>query len=310
MRRRGFGFRNNPSKILILLFCLFIIPSFSSAHSSILILKSLNLGPYNKAVRGIEKVLGGSVRVYNIHGSLRQGRKILKQHPGVNVIVSVGWPATDSAVKYGGGRPVVFSMILSVEWPLIKNQNATGVFMDTSVHEQLYVLLRAFPKLKSVGVLYNPAKTGPEIRDAKMVSRELGFHLDAAAVSSPRQVPSMLRKILPHIQALWMVPDSSVLTSDSFMFMNEKMIEHHLPFLVFSSEFLKVGGLFALSPSYKYIGKQTGVLAQEVLNGTPPRQIQPSYPTHFSLVINRRILRESRVHFPSAILAAAKQVGD
>ncbi|MCL4513354.1 MAG: ABC transporter substrate-binding protein [Candidatus Eremiobacteraeota bacterium] len=298
------------NKVLILFLVLFLVPFLAFSQSDVLILKSLNVGPYNEAVRGIEKVLPGSASVYNIGGNLQKGREILKEHPGAKVIAAIGWPATDAAVKYGSGRPVVFSMILSEEWPLVQNENATGVFMDVGPQEQLTVLKRAFPDLKSVGVLYNPEKTGPEVENAKTIAQGLGFHLDAVAISSPRQVPQALRKILPHIGALWMVPDSSVLTPDSFMFMNEKMMRYHLPFLVFSSEFVKVGGLFALSPDYFHIGEQTGRMISEVLNGNPISQIPPAYPHHFTLVINMRILRELKLHFPSSMLAAAKRIGE
>ena len=74
------------------------------------------------------------------------------------------------------------------------------------------------PRLRTIGVLYDPEKTGTLITEARGVAQSLGLQLLATAVRSQKINPAALRSMLGQIDALWMVPDDTVVTSESFQF--------------------------------------------------------------------------------------------
>ncbi len=297
---------------VILLSLLFVSPWVQGfpKGSRVVILNSKNLIPYYQAIQGVKQILGKETPVYEMNANPHKG-KILVNYAisnGAKVIVAVGALAVEVAEKQSQ-VPVVFTMILHSEKFLVSNRNTTGVYMDIPVKIQFQTLASAFPHITRIGVIYDPAKTGDEVQTGKGAAANLGLTLFDLPISSSSGVPRALKKLLKNkIQSLWMVPDSTVYTSDSFAYINERLIEHHIPFFVFSKEFVRIGGLLALSPKYTEIGKEAGELALKILNGVRANQIPPKFPDRFDLYVNRHVLRETGIKISSTVLSAAKMI--
>ena len=112
-------------------------------------------------------------------------------------------------------------------------------------------------------VIRNLAEEG---RTMLIVTHEIGF---AREVSSRKQVPAALRDLLreEQIDALWMIPDETVVTPESFKFLLITSIEHDLPFLAASDIFVKVGALASVTPDYMDLGRQSCELANALTTG-------------------------------------------
>src|SRR5207248_9962568 len=114
-------------------------------------------------------------------------------------------------------------------------------------------------------------KTAPIIAEARAAAERVGLKLLAVAVSSDKQVPAALREMLGKVDGLWMVPDDSVITPESFKFLSLAAIEHNLPFLAVSDIFVEVGALASLTPDYTDLGRQACQLVGDLEAGRPVR---------------------------------------
>ena len=75
------------------------------------------------------------------------------------------------------------------------------------------------PTLQVIGVIYDPEKTGTLVKEAGEVAERFGLRFLAAPVASQTEVPAALRSLLGKVDALWMLPDETVVTSESLTFL-------------------------------------------------------------------------------------------
>lgn len=296
--------------IFVPFFFFSVIPSQALvARGKVVVLKTRDTEPYNLAVQGMREVLTDSLKIYDMRGNPEEGRKFLQEakEAGADLVISVGLIASQAAMEEQNGLPFVFAMVFLRE-DLARAGHATGVFLNIPVKNQFLLLKRALPQVRKVGALYDPRKSGRQIEEAREIARELGLELVAAAVSSEREVPKALREIVPKINALWMLPDSTVTPNeDAFRHINEEItVKNRMPLLVFHEGFVKEGALLGLSPDFLEIGRQVGRMAGQVLKGVPVSQIPRTFPEKLKPVVNWKTAQKIGVTFPPSVLEEAK----
>ena len=238
---------------------------------NIAVLTSADISSYNQAIEAFGQNLpDGSnlvLRTYNLEGDLTKGHAIVQQilRSGVDLVLAVGLKAALVAKMDIDHVPVIFCMVLNPMKFDLRASNLTGIALEIPFQEQIRPLRTIVPTLTRIGVLYNPSKTGRLLKRARGEAEKLGLELVAQAVTSPKEVPSALRDIVPQIQALWLLPDSTVLTEDSFDFLLKVTLEHNVPVVGFSSGLVQKGALVSTYIRYDDVGKQAAELAEALL---------------------------------------------
>jgi putative ABC transport system substrate-binding protein len=165
--------------------------------------------------------------------------------------------------------------------------------------------------LKSLGAIYDPSKSGDFVEEAKTVAAQLGLVIHTREVSSRKQVPAAFRALLgeEQIDALWMIPDETVLTAESFQFLLLKSFENNLPFLAASDIFVKVGALASLTPDYTDVGRQGCELATKLTNGEVSfASLDVVVPAKINLSINLKTAQKIGLTIPEDVIATADVV--
>ena len=104
------------------------------------------------------------------------------------------------------------------------------------------------------------------------MAERFGLRFFAVPVASQPEVPAAMRNLLGKVDALWMLPDETVVTSESLTFLLLTAFKHNLPVLTMSDAFVEAGALVALSADYTDAGRQACQLAREIENGRLPRR--------------------------------------
>ena len=112
----------------------------------------------------------------------------------------------------------------------------------TACHVQITV-----PTIRVIGVIYDPEKTGALVKEAGEMAERFGLRFLATPVASQTEVPAALRSLLGKVDALWMLPDETVITPESLTFFLLTAFKHNLPVLTISDAFVEAGALAALS---------------------------------------------------------------
>ena len=277
----------------------------------IVVIKSHDIEPFNQALAGFVSACNQTITEYDLGGSAKGSKKILKsiQAGKPKLILALGLLAAQVAQEQVRDIPVVFFMVPNPYKYGLKGANMAGISLDIPADQQFAVYKTLVPSLHTLGVIYDPEKTGPMVTQADAMAAQAGLKLLASPVTSYKDVPAALRNMIGKIDALWMVPDDTVMTPDSFKFLLVEAFENNLPFLTISDIFVEVGALASLTPDYADLGRQGCQLAQAIASGRLSlTEVNVVPPAKINLAINLKTASKIGLQLPSEIVQSAAKV--
>lgn len=282
---------------------LWMLPGTSPASATdIIILKSSDIAAYNQAISGFKAAIPNGINLseYDVQGDLEKGRKLARKIRASDpaLVFAVGLKAAKAAQLEIVDIPVVYSMVLDPAKYGLNTPNMTGILLEVPIERQLVMLRTLLPQIKHVGTLYDPAKTTTLIEEARRLLKLTGTELIPLQISSERDVPGGLRALLPSIDALWLVPDSTVLTDESLRFILNTALEERVPVIGFSREFARSGALLCLSVNYGDIGRQAGQLTRKLLDGQLSLPMKPWHPDRIETSLNLKTAKFLGIEIP------------
>jgi len=291
------------------------VPVAARAESTVAILMSASVKEYDEAVAGFEEVSGARIIAReNMNGDFKKARRILDRFDRElkpDLVFAVGVWALRAVLEHGSATPTVYSMVLN-PGPLVgKAQHIAGASMNVSPERAIDVLEQLDPDLRRVGVVYNEAKTGPLVRRAEAIAKARKITLVTRAVSSAGQaVPALKSLASEGIDALWIVPDETVLAPTVLKHFFVFSYANKVPALGISKRQAEMGALLAVSfASTRDIGRQAGEEARALLAG---QAVKPGGTSvrEVELTVNLKVARKLGVEVPQSLLASASQVID
>jgi putative ABC transport system substrate-binding protein len=293
------------------LFCLLLSTGLASA-TDVIILKSSDIAAYNQAITGFKAALPSGIVLseYDLQGDLEKGRKLARKIRASDpaLVFAVGLKAAKAAQLEIVDIPVVYSMVLDPTKYGINSSNMTGILLEVPMERQLTMIRTLLPHLKHIGTLYDPSKTTTLIEEARRLLKPNGTELVPIQISSERDVPGALRALLPSIDALWLVPDSTVLTDESLRFILNTALEERVPVVGFSREFARSGAVLCLSVNYADIGRQAGQLTRKILDGQISLPMRPLHPDRIDISLNLKTAKFLGIDIPKDFAEKADEL--
>lgn len=306
-----------PHKAALTLWACFVIclsglslPAVASA-TEIVILKSADITAYNQAVESFRAALDSTwtITPYDMQGDVAKGRKLARKIRASNadLVLAVGIKAALVAKLEIVDIPILYSMVLDPQKNGLTAPNMAGIMLEVPIDRQFGTMRGMLPSVKRLGVLYDPEKTGDLVEEARRSARAQGFELITRQVRSEKDVPSALRSLIPQVEGLWLIPDSTVLTEESVNFLLSMTLEANLPVIGFSAELVRSGALASLYVNYEDVGRQAATLAKRLLGG----QIKtPAVftPERLRLAVNLKTAKFLGITIPPEVLNRADQL--
>jgi len=296
-------------KILLFAF-LFFFPLITTEAwaAEVIIFKTAEVAAYNQAIAGFREIVPGvEITEENMDNDIEVGGRIIerikRRKPAA--ILAVGAKAAELSSREISVIPIVFCMVMAPEKYGIKGENITGVSMEVPPKAQFSTLKSILPFLKSIGVIYDPKESGRLIDEGKTAAEDLGLELIAREVISREEIAGAMKELIEKVDALWLVPDTTVVTRESFKYMLSSTIKKGIPLLVFSDGFVKGGAFLSLSPDYFSVGREAGNLVKKILRGTSPQSLPLIHPEG-KLSINMSTARDLGIEIPEGIKRRAK----
>ncbi|MCG6550992.1 MAG: hypothetical protein L7F77_01595 [Candidatus Magnetominusculus sp. LBB02] len=240
---------------LALLCALAQVPPASALD--VTIIESSAVKPYEDAIRGFEATCNCNIKKvipidhsgYNIQDEIRRSRP--------DMIVAVGEEALQAALTFKN-IPTTYMMALNPSRIISGHGNAVGVSMEIPPHKQISSFLDVFPWIKRLGVVYNPANSGHFMRGAVEAALKQKVVLVEGIAHLPKDVPSVINSMKGKIDALWILPDTTVVTPENIEFLMLHSIAYNVPVLSFTDKHVALGAVMSLSIDPYEIGRQTG----------------------------------------------------
>ncbi len=289
---------------------LIVLPYFLSAQAEaagaeIAILKSSDLKAYSDAVEGFKATAptGANYIEYDLHGDLEQGRQLVGKirASDASLVVAVGLKAALAVRLEIVDTPILYMMVLDPLKHHLTAANMTGVLLEIPTDRQLKIMRALLPTLRRIGMLYDPDKSASRFKDAEVQASVHNVQLRGFIVEHENDVPQQLRMLLSESEALWLIPDSTVLTDESIRFILESALANHVPVIGFSSEFTRLGALLSLSISYNEVGRETGLLARRILNREEQLPLKPVPVQRVRITVNFKTVRYLGISIPKEL---------
>jgi len=271
-------------------------PSLDAAPNvEIAILNSSENTAYQEAIAGF-KATGPSGAIYtqyDLRGDLETGKKLARKIRAseASLVLAVGLKAALAAKLEIADQPVVYMMILDPLKHQLTAPNMAGTMLEVPMDRQLKLVRTFLPTVRRLGTLFDPKKSAAKIRDAEQQAAALGLELKGFPVENDRDVPSQLRALLGTADALWLLPDSTVLNNESVSFLLQSALAQHVPVIGFSPEFTRLGALIGVSVSYGEVGRETGQLARRMLDGDRVNPLKPVPIERLKISVNLKTAR-------------------
>ena len=263
-------------------------------RTNAIILRSQQIAAYNDVIKGFDdgcKGKGISIKAtYDLKGDVGEGKRVMvnikNEHARPDVILAVGVLAATLAKEYFPHTPIIFCMVINHERFDLDGPNITGISSEASVEDQFSILKDLLGTRKNIGVIYDPTKTKRIITEAIVAAKTYEFNLITAEVMSENDINSTLDRIMKKLDALWIVPDSTVITKDSLGIILQASQKYHLPTICTSVAIVKGGALVSISPDYLYTGVQAAELAYALLKTPTRTSLGIQQPDKLKIIIN------------------------
>jgi len=276
-----------------------------SMAMDIAILQSSDIPAYQEAIAGLKATgpIGAIYTEYDLQGDLELGKRLARKLRASNasLVVAVGLKAALAAKVEIVDVPIVYMMILDPLKHQLTAANMTGTLLEVPVDRQLKIMRTFLPTLQRLGTLYDPAKTSSRVKEALLQATISGFQLKGLPVESEKEVPQQLRTLLSDVEALWLMPDSTVLTNESIQFILESALARQVPVIGFSPEFTRLGALLSMSVNYFEVGRETGLLAKRILDGEGLLPLNPVPIERLKITVNLKTARFLGITFPKEL---------
>ena len=295
------------AQLFILLGIFLGLPGITRAEE-IAILKSADISAYSEAIDAFKAALPASSKVtleYDLHGDMAKGRSLARRirASDTKVVLAVGLKAALAAKLEIIDIPVVFCLVLDPKKYGLPTGNMIGLSLEIPFRKQLKPLQTLIPKVSKIGVLYDPQKTQGMRDRLQQQAKSLGITLLSEEVHSEQDLSMALKSLGERIDALWLIPDSTVLSEDSLDFLISTTLEANIPVVGFSAGLVQSGALVGVHFNYADLGKQAGRLSQDLLGENSSHMLGTMVPpedVHQS--INQKSAEYLGLPLPSQIL--------
>lgn len=231
-----------------------------------------------------------------------------------DVIVAIATTTAQAVKDETSEIPVVFSavtdpvsagLVESIEHP---GGNVTGTSDLVPVKDQLALFPKLGEQYKLIGVIYNTGEANSVflVEECKKAAQELGLQIVPVSANTPTEVQQAAQSLVGRVDAIYIITDNTVAQAvQSVIAVANK---NKLPTVGSVEEYVNQGALITTGLDYELLGRQTGKIVAEILNGKDPAEIPVQYAAERRLLVNTETAKLLGITLPDEIMAEAVTV--
>lgn len=236
---------------------------------------------------------------------------------GVRAAIGIATPTSQALVNTITEIPVIYSAVTDpVEAGLVENYeegslNVTGVSDLTPVQEQIELIVELL-EVESIGHVYASGEANA-VTLAEMAAETvdgMGLNFVESTVTNSAEVRTAAQSIVGQVDAFYVSTDNTVVSALSAL--TDVAMQAGVPVITAdpsSAEDYDV--LAALGFDYYQMGRVTGSLVADIIEGADPAGIGTVYmtePEDQALLINRDVADALGIRFPDAVVELASSI--
>ncbi len=289
---------------------LFLFPAMApdpacAAEKNVVVVVSKSIRPYLEAAGGLSQILSPESdvvitqfmldRFAEAEARVALAGRVARLAP--NLLVAIGPDALRFAwsTAIPAGIPKIYAMALNPANILASaTDDACGVALNIAPDRQLGLIQQCLPNAARIGLLFDPGHNEDFFQQAQAAAEAIGVRLVALRISDKTQIQPVLAANKRAIDALWIIPDRTVVSASIIRFVIKESLLHNVPVIGFNRFFYENGAAVAFVLDYAQIGRQCGDLALDVLDAQGCQSVPPA----FSVWLNQRVFDRLKIALP------------
>ncbi len=240
------------------------------------ILKSAEIGAYSEAISAFKSSLPASFHInleYDLQGDMAKGRSLARRirASDASLVLAVGLKAALAAKLEILDIPVIMCLVLDPQKYDLPASNMVGLSLTIPFEKHFEPLRALVPQISTIGVLFDPNKTQGLYDQLQRDVTARGLTLVSQEVHSEQEVSQVLQILDKDIDALWLLPDSTVLTENTLDFLISSTLEANIPLVGFSAGLVRSGATTGAFLRYADLGHHAASVATTLLTSTAGR---------------------------------------
>lgn len=292
-------------RIAWLLAALAVVGASTSVAAPVIVLRSGDEAPYRAAsARAAELVRNqsGEAKEASLAEWAGTGRS------EVETIIAIGTEAAKRAAKDApAGASVFFCMVADpmAAGLLEPGGRVRGVLMEPGADEQIRLIQRAIPNVKSIGLLYSSASpASAELLERAKAVTPGGITLNAVDISNHASASEAIEALLARSpDCIWTRPDPAVYDAAVIRAVLLAALRRGTPVFGYSAAVVRAGALIGVAVTPEAQGEAAAMMA---LGQTPDDRTVA--PPRWEIALNLEVADRLEVAIPAELIKDAGTV--
>ena len=223
-----------------------------------------------------------------------------------DLILAIATPAAQAAANLIKDIPILVTAVTDPETAKLvekndaPNGNVSGTSNLTPVDEQMELLKKLVPNVKTVALMYNSSEQNSkfQIDMAKIKLDEMGISYIEATVTNPNDIQQVVQSIIDKAEAVYIPTDNMLASGMANVISVTEPAK--IPVICGEVDMLKSGGLATYGISHYELGKLTSKQAVRILKGEASTATMPiEYLQTPTLSINTNAAQKLGITIPA-----------
>lgn len=233
---------------------------------------------------------------------------------GPDVIVPISTPSAQAVVAGTKDIPVVFTAVTDpVGAQLVEDVdhpggNVTGLSDLSPLEQHLELIREILPEAESLGVPYNPGEANAVtlLSILNEVAPTYGFNIVEAPAPRTADVLGAAQSLVGKVDAIYVPTDNTIVSAlEAVLSVGD---QNDIPVFSGDTDSVQRGAIATVGFDYYQVGRQTGAIVAQVLNGAEPGTIPVRTATGTDLFVNPAAADRMGVDLPTALIERATKV--
>lgn len=232
----------------------------------------------------------------------------------LDLVLAIATPSAQTAVNVLSDTPVLITAVTDpIAAGIVSNlkkpgTNISGTTDMNPVAKQLDLIKKFLPKIKNLGILYNPGEVNStvQVKIAKQKAKEMKIELKEATVSNSSEVSLAVSSLIGKVDAIYVPTDNIIVSAMPTVL--ETAYNNQVPVFTSENNSVKQGAIATLGIDYYQLGKQTGLMAAKIFAGENISQMGVESSKQLKLYLNKKSASQIGLKIPQNILDNADTI--
>lgn len=231
------------------------------------------------------------------------------------ILFAIATPAAQTLAAATKTTPIVATAVTNFEVAKLvaSNEkpggNVTGVSDINPVAEQFALLMKFAPDAKAIGTIYNSSEINStyQIELLKKAASSAGVEVVEASVSSVNDIQQAVASLKGKVGGLYLPTDNIIASAVPVLM--KSVFEAGIPTVAGEGGMVRAGILASIAVDYYTLGKMTGAMGADILDGKKkPADMPIQSQKAEKVLVNLKTAETMGIQIPEDILKTAETV--